>query len=66
MKGKQLTSVQTIALGFFLVIMVGTLLLMLPVSSATGEVTGFIPSLFTATSASCVTGLVMVDTGTHW
>ena len=46
--------------------MVGTLLLMLPVSSATGEVTGFIPSLFTATSASCVTGLVMVDTGTHW
>ena len=46
--------------------MAGTLLLMLPVSSADGTATGFIPSLFTATSASCVTGLVMVDTGTHW
>ena len=66
MKHRQLTSVQTIALGFFLVIMAGTLLLMLPVSSADGTATGFIPSLFTATSASCVTGLVMVDTGTHW
>ena len=65
-KPRQLTYVQTIALGFFLVVMAGTLLLMLPVSSAGGEVTGFIPSLFTATSASCVTGLVMVDTGTHW
>ena len=39
---------------------------MLPISSADGSATGFIPSLFTATSASCVTGLVMVDTGTHW
>ena len=65
-KPRQLTYVQTIALGFFLVVMCGTLLLMLPVSSADGEATGFIPSLFTATSASCVTGLVMVDTGTHW
>ena len=46
--------------------MCGTLLLMLPVSSADGSVTPFVPSLFTATSASCVTGLVMVDTGTHW
>ena len=49
-----------------LVILTGTLLLMLPISSADGTVTGFIPSLFTATSAGCVTGLVMVDTGTHW
>ena len=65
-KPRQLTYVQTIALGFFLVIMCGTLLLMLPVSSADGSVTPFVPSLFTATSASCVTGLVMVDTGTHW
>ena len=66
MKHRQLSSVQTIALGFFLVIVLGTLLLMLPVSSASGEATGFITSLFTATSAGCVTGLVVVDTGTYW
>lgn len=57
---------QIIALGFFLIIMTGTLLLMLPISSRAGTWTGFWDSLFTATSATCVTGLVMVDTYVHW
>ncbi len=57
---------QVIALGFFLIIMTGTLLLMLPVSSRSGQWTGFLDALFTATSASCVTGLAVKDTGTYW
>lgn len=57
---------QLIAVGFFLLILFGTLLLMLPVSSRTGEWTPPIIALFTATSASCVTGLILVDTYTHW
>ncbi len=47
-------------------ITVGTILLMLPVASADGEGTRFIDALFTATSAACVTGLVVVDTASHW
>lgn len=65
-QGKQLSQTQTIAAGFFVLIMTGTLLLMLPVSSRTGEVTPFWDALFTAVSAGCVTGLVTVDTYTHW
>lgn len=63
---KRLTQTQMIAIGYVLVILTGTLLLMLPVSSKSGEVTGFADSLFTATSASCVTGLVIADTFRHW
>ena len=63
---KRLSKAQTIALGFFIIIMVGTLLLMLPISSRSGQVTGFTEALFTATSATCVTGLVVVDTYQHW
>ena len=44
----------------------GALLLMLPIASRTGEVTPFIDTLFTATSAVCVTGLIVYDTATHW
>ncbi len=55
-----------IALGFFIVIIIGTLLLSLPISSKSGEATGFVDSFFTAVSASCVTGLVVFDTFTHW
>ncbi|MHB8961662.1 MAG: TrkH family potassium uptake protein [Saccharofermentanales bacterium] len=55
-----------IALSFFFVIFVGTTLLMLPVSSRSGQPTSLLVSLFTATSATCVTGLVVVDTGTYW
>ena len=65
-KFKHLSGMQLIALGFFLLIMTGALLLMLPVSSRTGEVTPFLSALFTATSASCVTGLIVYDTYTHW
>ncbi len=63
---KKLSKMQIIALGFFLLIMGGTLLLMLPISSRNGTVTPFLDCMFTATSASCVTGLVVVDTYTHW
>lgn len=62
----RLTPTQGIVLGFACVILLGALLLMLPVASATGERTDFLTCLFTATSAVCVTGLVVVDTGTHW
>ena len=51
---------------FLAVIIAGTLLLMLPLSAKNGEVTHFFDALFTATSATCVTGLVVVDTYTHW
>lgn len=47
-------------------IVLGTLLLMLPISSRDGISTGVLPSVFTATSASCVTGLVVFDTYQHW
>lgn len=57
---------QLIALGFFLLILCGALLLMLPISSRDGNITTPITALFTATSATCVTGLILVDTFTHW
>lgn len=65
-KLKRLSDMQLIALGFLLLILGGTCLLMLPCSSRTGEFTPFITALFTATSATCVTGLILVDTYTHW
>ena len=55
-----------IVLSFLLIIFVGTIFLMLPVSSQSGKFTDPITALFTATSATCVTGLVVVDTGTYW
>ena len=55
-----------IALGFLAIILIVTALLMLPVSSADCMATGPLTALFTATSAVCVTGLVVVDTATHW
>lgn len=61
-----LTQAQTIALGFLITILVGASLLMLPVASRDGQCSGIINSLFTAASATCVTGLVVVDTYTHW
>ena len=63
---KHLTSFQMIILGFAGVILLGTLLLMLPVSSAQGRVSPFDEALFTSTSAVCVTGLVVQDTGSYW
>ena len=63
---KKLTYTQIIVLSFLLVILVGTLLLCLPVSSANGTFTPPLNAMFTATSATCVTGLVVYDTFTHW
>ncbi len=65
-KKRHLTSFQIIILGFAGVILVGALLLMLPISSKSGDVTPFNEALFTSTSAVCVTGLVVQDTATYW
>ena len=63
---RRLSSFQIIILGFAGVILLGTLLLMLPISTTGGNVTPFNETLFTATSAVCVTGLVVQDTGSYW
>ena len=63
---RRMSSSQMIILGFACFILAGTILLMLPVSSKTGTVTPFIDCLLTATSAVCVTGLVVYDTAMHW
>lgn len=62
----RLSSFQIIILGFAGVILLGTLMLMLPSSTTEGCVTPFNEALFTATSAVCVTGLVVQDTGSYW
>lgn len=63
---KKFTPVQLVVLSFLAVITTGAILLMLPYSSASNRFTDPITAIFTATSATCVTGLVVVDTGTHW
>ena len=63
---KILTPFRIIILGFAGIILLGTLILMLPISSCAGVSTPFKEALFTATSAVCVTGLVVHDTATHW
>ena len=63
---RRLSSFQIIILGFAGVILFGALLLMLPISTTAGCVTPFNETLFTATSAVCVTGLVVQDTGSYW
>lgn len=63
---KKLSRVQIIAFGFFGVILIGSLLLMLPFSTRSGQTTSYVDALFTATSATCVTGLTPFDTYTHW
>ncbi len=62
----RLTRTQWIAVGFFIIILCGTSLLMLPVSSRETSWTDPLSALFTATSATCVTGLAVVDTYQHW
>lgn len=62
----ELSSSQIIIFGFLGVILAGTLLLMLPIASRERQITPFADALFTATSASCVTGLVVRDTVTSW
>ena len=63
---KLLTPTRTIAVVFLLLILTGALLLTLPAASRDGFSCGFRPALFTATSATCVTGLVLYDTWTQW
>lgn len=65
-KHQQLNPAQILVLGFALIIFIGGLLLSTPFVTQTGESTGFLKALFTSTSAVCVTGLAVVDTGTHW
>ena len=66
MKNINLSQSQLIALGFVSVILIGTAFLMLPIASRGGQSTDFLTALFTAVSSCCVTGLVLVDTATHW
>lgn len=62
----RLSEVRILALGFAIVILLGGVILSLPISSKSGRYTSLVDSIFTATSAVCVTGLVTVDTGTYW
>ena len=66
MKFPRIAPVHYIPISFLLVIIVGTLLLMLPVSSSSGNGTDLLTALFTATTSVCVTGLVVVDTYAYW
>lgn len=63
---KRVSPTNVIIFGFLALILLGTLLLVMPFSSASGEFTNPLDALFTATSASCVTGLITVDTGVYW
>ncbi|MBR3780213.1 MAG: Trk family potassium uptake protein [Clostridia bacterium] len=63
---RKFSQTRIIALGYISIIVIGTILLMLPFASASGESVGFVPALFTAVSSSCVTGLVVLDTATSW
>lgn len=65
-KNRNLNPAQVLVLGFATIILIGAVLLSTPLVTQTGESTGFLKALFTSTSAVCVTGLVVVDTGTHW
>ncbi|MBO4873381.1 MAG: Trk family potassium uptake protein [Lachnospiraceae bacterium] len=63
---KRLTHVQVIILGYLIMVLLGTVLLALPVSSADGKSAGLLNSFFTAVSSSCVTGLIRLPTGSSW
>lgn len=62
----KMQSSRIIVIGFALIILIGALLLSLPISISSGQKINFIDALFTATSAVCITGLTVVDTGTFW
>ena len=62
----RLTPVRLLALGYLCVIIIGTILLILPFSSKITGSAAFMDALFTTVSASCVTGLIVQDTATHW
>lgn len=63
---KKMSPTLTISLGYFIIVAIGTALLMLPVATRSGASAGIETALFTATSATCVTGLIIQDTFTFW
>ena len=63
---KHLSSAQVVVIGFLAIILAGSVLLCLPISSADGKVVSYVDALFTATTATCVTGLVTVPTVSTW
>ena len=63
---KGLNPTRLVALGFGIIILLGAALLHLPIAAREGEATSWLVCLFTAASATCVTGLVQVDTVLHW
>ena len=66
MRKKHISSFQIIIFGFFMVIFIGSLILMLPWATQNGQSASFADALFTSTSAVCVTGLIVQDTATYW
>jgi potassium uptake TrkH family protein len=64
--GKKLNPTQIVVISFASVVALGTIFLLLPISTVDGKYTSFVAALFTAVSAVCVTGLTVVDTVTHW
>ncbi len=62
----KMSATQIIAVAFAAIVLLGAVLLTLPVSTRSGESCGFLSALFTATSATCVTGLTVFDTGSYW
>lgn len=65
-KKPRLSTTQLITLGFLAAVLAGSVLLTLPVSSASGEMTPYLDALFTSATSVCVTGLTVVDTFSHW
>lgn len=65
-KNNKLSVWQFLLIGYAVIILLGSLLLVLPFATRKGESTTFVNALFTSTSASCVTGLIAYDTATHW
>ncbi len=63
---KGFNATRLVASSFAVIILIGTVLLLLPAASRDGECAGLLTALFTATSATCVTGLILVDTWTQW
>ncbi len=63
---KNLSPGQYLILGYIIVILAGTILLLLPIATVDGQITGITDALFTATSATAVTGLIVVNTAEHW
>ena len=65
-KMSEISPMKKILAGYCLIILIGALLLMLPIATRAGQRTSFLDCFFTATSATCVTGLIRFDTYTYW